>query len=111
MGAAIIRAGRRVHAPLVTVIVLSNVQAGLRQGRILFSIMATSPAPDDALIAPPAPLTPLIGRERELALAIALLGRPGLRGGLLVLSRSFVSHLDLLLGMASRPAAQKRPDW
>ena len=64
-----------MHAALVTVIVLSNVQAGLRQGRILFSIMATSPAPDDALIAPPAPLTPLIGRERELALAIALLGR------------------------------------
>jgi predicted ATPase len=41
--------------------------------------MATTPLPDDPLVVPPVALTPLIGRERELALAVALLGRPEVR--------------------------------
>jgi predicted ATPase/DNA-binding CsgD family transcriptional regulator len=42
--------------------------------------MGTSPQPYDPQLSPtPVPLTPLIGRERELALAIALLKRPDVR--------------------------------
>lgn len=41
--------------------------------------MATTPLPDDPLVVPPVALTPLLGRERELALAVALLGRPEVR--------------------------------
>jgi hypothetical protein len=42
--------------------------------------MAPRPPPDHRRIASaPVPLTPLIGRERELALALALLRRPDVR--------------------------------
>jgi non-specific serine/threonine protein kinase len=42
--------------------------------------MASSPPPDRLRLAPvPAPLTPLVGRERELALALALVRRPDVR--------------------------------
>ena len=49
---------------------------------ILADIMASRPPPDHLRIASvpaPVPLTPLIGRERELALALALLRRPDVR--------------------------------
>ena len=47
---------------------------------ILAGIMASRPPSDHPRFAvAPAPLTPLIGRERELALAVALLRRPDVR--------------------------------
>src|SRR5688572_6465423 len=47
---------------------------------ILAGIMASRSPSDHLRIAlAPAPLTPLIGRERELAVALALLRRPGVR--------------------------------
>ena len=47
---------------------------------ILAGIMASRSPPDHLRIASaPVPLTPLIGRERELALALALLRRPDVR--------------------------------